>query len=64
MVFVAFDGALFALNAATGHVLWDSASSGNKSIGSVHWQSPIVVNGWVYCSDLNGNLTAFALPAH
>ena len=27
----------------------------------VHWESPIVVNGWVYCSDENGNLTAYSL---
>lgn len=64
IVFVAYDGALFALNAATGNVLWDSAKYGSsKPMGPVHWQSPIVVNGWVYCSDLNGNLTAFTLPS-
>ncbi|MBV9719950.1 MAG: PQQ-binding-like beta-propeller repeat protein [Candidatus Eremiobacteraeota bacterium] len=62
IVFVAFDGALFALNAINGNVLWNSAKYGSsKSIGPVHWQSPIVVNGSVYCSDQNGNLTAFAL---
>jgi outer membrane protein assembly factor BamB len=65
IVFVAFDGAIFALNALNGNVLWNSAAYGSaKSIGPVHWQSPIVANGWVYCSDLNGNLTAFALPVH
>jgi hypothetical protein len=31
------------------------------NIGSIHWQSPIVVNGWVYCSDESGNLTAYSL---
>ena len=62
MVFVAFDGAVVALDARTGKVLWNSASHGaSKSIGAVHWQSPIVVNGAVYCSDQNGNLTAFGL---
>ncbi len=60
LVFVAFDGAIFALNATNGAVLWDSANHGT-SIGRVHWQSPIVVNGWVYCSDENGNLTGFSL---
>jgi outer membrane protein assembly factor BamB len=64
IVFVAYDNALFALNALNGKVLWDSANYGSgKNIGPVHWQSPIVVNGWVYCSDLNGNLTAFTLPS-
>jgi PQQ-like domain len=63
VVFVAFDGAIVALNALNGNVLWNSrAYSSGKSIGPVHWQSPIVVNGRVYCSDQNGNLTAFALP--
>ena len=55
IVFVAFDGAIFALNALSGEVLWDSANYGSsKPFGPVHWQSPIVANGWVYCSDLNG----------
>jgi hypothetical protein len=63
ILFIAFDNAVFALNAASGSTLWDSAKYGSsKTIGPVHWQSPIVVNGWVYCSDLNGNLTAFAIP--
>jgi outer membrane protein assembly factor BamB len=63
IVFVAMDGAIFALDAHTGHALWSSAmGSARGTIGSVHWQSPIVVNGWVYCSDENANLTAYALP--
>lgn len=63
IVFVAFDNALVALNALTGSELWSSAlRSAGKTIGPVHWESPIVVNGWVYCSDENGRLTAYALP--
>jgi len=63
MVFVAFDGALVALNAFNGRELWSSAkSSAIHTIGPVHWESPIVVNGHVYCSDENGNLTAYGLP--
>jgi outer membrane protein assembly factor BamB len=62
IVFVAFDGAIVALNARNGNELWSSASpSAGRSIGSVHWQSPIVVNGWVYCADENGDLTAYSL---
>lgn len=62
IVFVAFDGALVALNATSGSELWSSAQkSAGGTIGSIHWESPIVVNGWVYCSDGNGNLTAYSL---
>jgi outer membrane protein assembly factor BamB len=62
IVFDALDGAIFALDALTGHVLWSSAlPSAGRTIGPVHWQSPIVVNGWVYCSDQDGHLTAYAL---
>ena len=60
LVFATFD-AIYALDARNGHILWNSSKTGGKSIGSVHWESPIVVNGHVYCSDENGNLTAFAL---
>ncbi|HEY6485394.1 MAG TPA: PQQ-binding-like beta-propeller repeat protein [Candidatus Cybelea sp.] len=63
IVFVAFNGQIVALNARTGAELWNSAMpSSGKTIGSVHWESPIVVNGWVYCSDHNGSLTAYTLP--
>jgi len=63
IVFVAFDNAIVALDALTGRELWSSAMPGaGKTIGPVHWESPIVVNGWVYCSDENGRLTAYALP--
>jgi len=61
VVFVAMDNAIYALSAQTGAELWSSANTAH-SIGPVHWQSPIVVNGWVYCSDNNGNLTAYGLP--
>jgi hypothetical protein len=62
IVFVAFNDALVALNAANGNELWSSAlKSAHGNIGSIHWQSPIVVNGSVYCSDESGNLTAYSL---
>ncbi len=61
IVFVAMDNAIYALSAQTGSELWSSATTAH-SIGPVHWQSPIVINGWVYCSDQNGNLTAYGLP--
>ncbi len=63
MVFVAMDRALLALDATNGHLLWTSAQrTARGTIGRVHWESPIVVNGWVYCSDESGHLTAYALP--
>ena len=63
IVFVAMDNALYALAATSGAELWSSTNAGvTKTIGPVHWESPIVVNGWVYCSDQNGNLTAYGLP--
>lgn len=64
IVFGAFNGAIVALAATTGAELWSSATLGSQeSIGPVHFESPIVVNGWVYCSDSSHNLTAYALPA-
>ena len=62
IVFVAFDGAIVALDALSGKPLWSSAMRGaGKTIGPVHWESPIVANGWVYCSDENHQLTAYSL---
>lgn len=62
VVFVAFDHQIVALNARNGRTLWSSAQRrALRSIGPVHWQSPIVVDGWVYCSDENGHLTAYSL---
>ncbi len=57
VVFVASKGRISALDARTGSELWS-----DTRIGDVHWQSPIVVNGAVYMSDLSGTVTAWALP--
>lgn len=65
VVFVSGSGALSALDARTGRVLWSSTqTSADGSIGDIHWESPIAVNGWVYSSDQSGHLTAYALPGH
>src|SRR5262249_55969351 len=62
LVFVATSGALNALDARTGLVLWSSSEpSPGGTIGNVHWQSPIVVDGGVYVSDGNRHLTAYTL---
>lgn len=62
VVFYASSGAIQAFDAKSGAQLWSSVGSGaGGSIGSIHWESPIVVDGAVYCSDENGNLTAYSL---
>jgi outer membrane protein assembly factor BamB len=63
ILFVATSGAIDALEARTGRPLWNSTqSSAGGTIGGIHWGSPIAVNGWVYCADQNGRLSAYALP--
>jgi len=47
---------LWALNPATGAVLWH-----NTQIGPIHWESPIVANGALYITDDNGGLSGFAV---
>ncbi|MGC9992351.1 MAG: PQQ-binding-like beta-propeller repeat protein [Candidatus Cybelea sp.] len=64
IVFVAFNGAIVALNALSGAELWSSALPGvGETIGEVHFESPIVVNGKLYCTDQKGNVTAYGLSA-
>ncbi len=55
VVFVAMSGALAGLDAETGRRLWSGA------IGATHWESPIALNGWLFCSDEDAHLTAFSL---
>ena len=63
VVFVSGSGALSALDARSGRKLWSSTRpSAGGTIGDIHWQSPIAVNGRVYISDQAGHLTAYALP--
>jgi hypothetical protein len=62
VLFLPASGKLLALNPQTGATLWDSsAAQANGSIGSIHWESPIVVNGHVYMTDESGNLYAYGL---
>lgn len=64
VLFASTSRALLALNPTTGHVLWSSAlASARGTIGSIHWESPIVVNGRLYCSDESQRLTMYQLPA-
>ncbi len=57
LVFVVRTGRISALDAETGQELWF-----DTHIGPIHWQSPIVINGAVYVTDLDGMLAAYALP--
>lgn len=57
VLFIATNAGLVALNAQTGQQLWTS-----DALGAIHWESPAVSSGAIYCSDESGALTAFALP--
>ncbi|MGH7727924.1 MAG: PQQ-binding-like beta-propeller repeat protein [Vulcanimicrobiaceae bacterium] len=62
LVFTATSGALQAFDAESGRERWSSANPGaGRSIGTVHWQSPVVADGWLYCADGEGRLTAYSL---
>jgi outer membrane protein assembly factor BamB len=57
MVFFARSGIVGALNATDGSLLWS-----DNRIGTIHWESPVVVNGVLYITDQSGKLTAYSLP--
>lgn len=48
---------VWALDPPTGKQLWH-----DTKIGRVHWQSPIVANGYLYVPSHGRNLTAYHLP--
>jgi len=56
------DKEILALDPRTGRQLWTSrAARAGGSIGYIHWESPIVVNGRLYCADEDGDLLAYGL---
>jgi hypothetical protein len=60
VLFALTSGAVLALDPRTGKTLWKSSqASAGGTIGGIHWESPIVVGGRLYCSDENGALYAF-----
>ena len=62
VLYIQGSNVLRATDPTTGNVLWSSSqASAGGSIGGLHWQSPIVVNGQVFVPDNNGNITAYAL---
>lgn len=62
VLFAAVSEKLLALDPTTGHTLWSSALPGAKgNIGGIHWESPIVIDGRLYCSDETDHLTMYQL---
>ncbi|HET8907902.1 MAG TPA: PQQ-binding-like beta-propeller repeat protein [Ktedonobacterales bacterium] len=62
VVFAAASGTVYALDAHSGRQLWKSDSPGaGGTIGAIHWEGLIVVNGRIYIPDDNGKLTAYGL---
>jgi outer membrane protein assembly factor BamB len=60
--YVVSGSGLLALDPTTGHQLWSSAqSSAGGNVGSIHWESPIVIAGHLYVTDQNGGLYAYGL---
>jgi outer membrane protein assembly factor BamB len=62
VLFVATSQNLLALDPTTGHQLWSSTlQSAGGSIANIHWETPIVVDGHLYCPDEAGQITAYSL---
>jgi len=62
VLFAATSGAVRALDPRTGTQLWSSAGQhAGGSIDGIHWESPIVANGVLYCADENNHLTAYGI---
>ena len=57
ILYHARSGSIRALDPVTGSLLWSSTH-----VGGIHWESPIVSNGWLYVTDEASHLTAFAPP--
>jgi outer membrane protein assembly factor BamB len=56
------DKQVLALDPRTGHQLWTSAAATTGgTIGYIHWESPIVVGGHLYCADEDGQVVAYGL---
>jgi outer membrane protein assembly factor BamB len=63
VLFAATAGAVLALDPQTGRCLWSSEQeSAGGTIGAIHWESPIAVNGRLYVPDESGAISAYGLP--
>ena len=56
VLYYAASGNIKAVNPTDGTELWSG------TIGGIHWESPVVVNGALYITDEDAHLTAFSLP--
>ena len=56
VLFVASPHNIVALKPTTGDVLWR-----DTTIGDIHWQSPIVVNGTLFIADNGGYMSAYSI---
>jgi hypothetical protein len=56
VLYWASNGNIHALNPTTGALLWNSTI-----IGSIHWQTPLVVNGVLYITDSGRKITGYSL---
>ncbi len=54
VLFYAYSGQINAVDPTSGTQLWN-----DTSIGGIHWESPIVVNGMLYLTDENHKLNAW-----
>jgi outer membrane protein assembly factor BamB len=62
VLFAATSRAVLALDPHTGQQLWSSAQEhAGGTIGGVHWESPIVIDGKLYISDEDGAIAAYGL---
>jgi outer membrane protein assembly factor BamB len=62
VLFAATSQALLAFDPNSGHERWSSAwASARGDIGYIHWESPIVVDGRVYCPDEGNRLMMYQL---
>ncbi|HEU5370292.1 MAG TPA: PQQ-binding-like beta-propeller repeat protein, partial [Ktedonobacterales bacterium] len=62
LLFVATSHALLALDPNTGRQLWSSAQeSAGGSIAGIHWETPIVVGGRIFCPDESGEMISYSL---
>jgi hypothetical protein len=58
ILYFAGDHRVAALDPETGETLWE-----DRTIGGVHWQSPIIANNRLYITDNDGGLFAFGVTA-
>ena len=62
VLFVQGNGIIRAMSPTTGAVLWSSSqASAGGSVGALHWQSPLIVNGRLYAVDNAGTMFAYGI---